>query len=85
MVTHMKTTIDIADTVLLEAKKLASQRGTTLRALVEAGLRCVLDAAGARERFTMRRVTFGGRGLRPEMLDGGWEALRDAAYRGRGA
>lgn len=42
MVTHMKTTIDIADALLLEAKQLAAQRGETLRELVEEGLRTVI-------------------------------------------
>lgn len=81
----MKTTIDIAEAVLLEAKELALREGTTLRALVERGLRSVIEEGKAQGGFTLRRVSFGGRGLRPEMLDGGWDAIRDAAYHGRGA
>ncbi len=38
----MKTTIDIADPLLREARKLANREGTTLRALVEQGLRHVI-------------------------------------------
>jgi len=38
----MKTTIEIPNSLLEEARKLASQEGTTVRALVETGLRRVL-------------------------------------------
>ncbi len=37
----MKTTLEIADPLLRAARSLARRRGTTLRALVEAGLRKV--------------------------------------------
>jgi len=43
MVTHMKTTIDIADALLIEAKQAAAARGETLRELVEEGLRMTLN------------------------------------------
>lgn len=85
MVTHMKTTIDIADSILLEAKRLAAKKGTTLRALVERGLRNVLNESRPEGGFVLRRVTFGGNGLRPEVAEGGWAAVRDTAYQGRGA
>lgn len=42
MVTHMKTTIKISDTLLRSAKALAIENQTTLHALVEEGLRRVL-------------------------------------------
>jgi Arc/MetJ family transcription regulator len=42
MVSHMKTTIEIADALMAEARQAAEQGGTTLRALVEEGLRKLL-------------------------------------------
>ena len=39
MGTHMKTTIELSDALLEAAKRLAQSRGTTLRAVVEEGLR----------------------------------------------
>ena len=44
---HMKTTIELADAHFLSAKQHAQQRQTTLRALVEEGLRQVLSQAQA--------------------------------------
>lgn len=39
MVVRVKTTVELSDDLLLRAKRLAVERGTTLRELVEAGLR----------------------------------------------
>jgi Arc/MetJ family transcription regulator len=43
----MKTTIDIADPLFADAKRAAERRGTTLKALVEQGLRQVLAEQAA--------------------------------------
>ena len=64
MVSHMKTTLNIDDTVMRRLKEEAARRGTTMSALVEAGLRLVLD--GEQERAER------GRELRPlPSWDGG--------------
>ncbi len=42
MVFHMKTTLNIDDTVMKRLKETAAARRTTMSALVEAGLRRVL-------------------------------------------
>ncbi len=82
----MKTTIDIADPLLAEARRLAEREGTTLRALVEAGLRDVLKARRpGSPRFQLKLVTFAGDGLRDDVEEGSWERVRELAYEGRGA
>lgn len=43
---HMKTTIDLSDALFTTAKKVAIERQTSLRALVEEGLRRVLADSG---------------------------------------
>lgn len=39
MMTHMKTTLDLPDDLLMEAKSMAVRRRTTLKAMVEHALR----------------------------------------------
>jgi hypothetical protein len=80
----MKTTIDIADAILREARKVAASEGTTLRALVEQGLRQVIADKQRKPTFRLRLVTSGGRGLRPELRDASWDEIRDLSYEGHG-
>ena len=80
----MKTTVDISDALLEAAKRRAAQRGTTLRALIEEGLREVLDPGTPAEGFHLRDATVSGLGVRPEIREGSWEALADRIHDGRG-
>jgi len=80
----MKTTIEIPDSVFAEAKRVAQREKSTLRALVEEGLRLVLERRGDGERFRLRDASVGGQGLRPELRGASWDEIRDLAYRGRG-
>lgn len=82
----MKTTIELSDAALDEARKIAAQEGTTLRALIEEGLRHVLAAHRRRRTaFRLRPAAFKGEGLSPEFAGESWPAVRDAIYRERGA
>lgn len=66
MVTHMKTTIEIADALLAEAREVAAKEKTTVRALVEDGLRKSLSERRQRRKpFKLKLVTAGGSGLAP--------------------
>ncbi|MPQ97344.1 DUF2191 domain-containing protein [Modestobacter sp. I12A-02628] len=76
----MKTTIDIADALFAEAKAEAERRGTSLRSLVEDGLRQLLDRRSQDEPFVLQDLSVGGRGIRAEYLAGGHDAFLDAAY-----
>ena len=80
----MKTTVEIADSLLAAARRLAAKEGTSVRALIEEGLRRVVDKRVARGGFTLRRVPFGGDGLSPDLSPGDWESIRDRAYGDRG-
>ena len=80
----MKTTVDISDPLLLEAKKVASKQGTTVRSLIEQGLREVLEKHKEPRPFKLRKVTFKGKGLHPSAEGHGWDRIRELAYEGRG-
>jgi hypothetical protein len=80
MVTHMKTTVDIADDLLLRAKREAEASRTTLRSLIEEGLREVLGRKASSKHKPIQPVTFRGRGLQPAFRGKDWEAIRDTIY-----
>jgi hypothetical protein len=76
--TRMKTTLDIADDLLLRAKKTAKQRGVTVRSLVETGLTMALKQPTAKT--TVKPVTFRGKGRQPALASASWETIRDTIY-----
>ncbi len=83
---HMKTTIDISDALFEEAKKLARERDTTLREVVETALRRELVEAKAKPRkpFKLRKVAFRGDGVQPGIDLEDWAQIRSLIYEGRG-
>ena len=85
MVPHMKTTVDIADDLLNRAKQVAAAEKTTLRALLEEGLRAVLRARRKGRRFRLRDASVDGDGPAEGVVEGDWDETRDLIYRGRGA
>lgn len=77
MVSHMKTTVDLPDDLLIRAKKRAAETRTPLRALIARGLRRELDAGSKRPATSaprIRWVTAPG-GLPPELDVSSREAL----------
>lgn len=86
MVSHMKTTIEISDTLFREAKQCASRERVTMRAIVEAALRQFLRGRAQRAtKFKLRPVVFKGRGLQPGVDLTAWEQISDVIYKGRGS
>ncbi len=76
----MKTTLDISDPLLQEAREIATREHTTLRSLVEQGLRRIVAEKKRKSGFRLRDASVGGHGLRPEFQDGGWDRIRDIIY-----
>jgi hypothetical protein len=81
---HMKTTIEIADSLFHEVKALARRDGVTVRALVERGLQGVVAERRVPRSFRLRDLSYAGQGLEPTAADRSWEELRAMTYAGRG-
>jgi hypothetical protein len=78
MVIRVKTTIDIAETVLKEAKLIAAREGTTLRSLVDEGLRHVIaEREQQKSGFRLRDGSFrGGGGGAPGVDPDDWMSIK---------
>jgi hypothetical protein len=85
MVEYMKTTIQIPDSLLKEVRKLANEENTTLKSLMEEGLRRIISERKRRGKFKLRKATFKGTGLQPGLDGASWDRIRDLSYEGRGA
>ena len=76
----MKTTVNLPDELLREAQELARRDHTTLRELIEAGLRTVVAQRRDEPAFVLEDASVGGRGLQEEFRGAGWERIRDTIY-----
>jgi len=77
----MKTTLEIADSLLVQAKRFAASRSISLRQVVEESLRSALEQR-REQPFRLRDGSFGSKGLRQKL---NWDQIRDEVYQGRGA
>ncbi len=80
----MKTTVYIPDTILKEARRIAALEHTTVKALVEEGLRRIIDDRKQKKTFRLRKATFKGNGLQADIAGASWEKIREISYQGRG-
>jgi hypothetical protein len=81
----MKTTLDIADPLLDQVRRIAARDGETLRSLVEQGLRKVVAERNAKAKpFKLRDVSVGTPGAPSEYENLSWEEKRALMYEGRG-
>lgn len=82
---NMKTTVELSDDLLRQAKRIAHKDRTTVKALVEQGLRMVVSSRKRGGGFTLRNASFRGDGLVAGRSLQDWAAIRDLAYSERGA
>lgn len=79
----MKTTIEIHDELLIRAKRHAQKTGRSLRAVVEDGLRRVLDDPSIPNQYTLPDLRVGDPNS-PDPLEGQtWPEARELIYERR--
>jgi hypothetical protein len=79
----MKTTVEISDALLARAKRHARAVGRPLRAVIEDGLRQVLEAAAARPSYRLPDRSVGNPRAADPLEAWSWPDLRDEIYGGR--
>ena len=76
----MKTTVEIPETLFRQAKQHCSEKGISLRILLETGLRAALDPPKQDTQFRLKPFGFNGEG----QVIQDWNVIREMAYEGRG-
>ena len=85
MGTHMKTTIEISDPLFQSVQRLARERGTTFRSVVESALyRELKEASTPKKPFRLRDASFKGEGVQEGIDLSDWSQIRRLAYEGHG-
>lgn len=79
----MKITVDIHDALLMRAKRYARRMGCPLRAVIEDGLRRVLDAPAQRRRYRLPDLSTGDPDAPNPLENFSWPELREIIYRDR--
>ena len=80
----MKTTLDIHDELLEQAKRHAKATGRPLRAVVEEGLRTVLAASSVPSAYTLPDLRVGDPDAQDPLERYSWPELRELIYSGTG-
>ena len=80
----MKTTIELSDALLDLAREVAAREHTTLKSLVEEGLRVALERRAQPGGFVLRDARFGSGGPTAEFADWDINRMLDATYAGHG-
>lgn len=78
----MKTSLELSEHLFRSAKALAKKRKSSVRALIEEGLRYILSQSQKKMINRPKILTFGGDGLTDEMQKKGysWDAIREEIY-----
>lgn len=77
---HMRTTLELPDSLFRKAQKLARERGVPFRALVAEALHILLKAEKPTKRYRLPDTTFGGDGLVEGLSDLQWERIGHLVY-----
>jgi hypothetical protein len=80
----MRTSVEIPDPLLRRAKKLARERGVSLKQLVIDGLRTVVEREAAPAAHRMKDHSFGQGGLVDGLSWSDTESMNEQVYGDRG-
>lgn len=81
----MKTTVNLADGLFEDARRVVEEQGVTFKELVETGLRREVERRlQAPPPFRLRDASVGGEGLQPGVDVSDRESLHPLIYAGRG-
>ena len=72
--------MELPEELLRAAQRTARREGTTVKSLLEEGLRLALARHQDNEVTGLRDASVGGNGLRPEFRGASWSEIRNAAY-----
>jgi hypothetical protein len=79
----MKTTVEVPDALFQRAKRLAKRMGRPMRALIEEGLRRVLEDEKPAVRYRLPDRSVGEPGAPNPLESMDWATLRSEIYGGR--
>lgn len=79
----VKTTVEIPDALLERARRQARRSGRPVRALIEEGLRLVLEAESATSSYRLPDRSVGVEGAPNPLESLSWQDLRDEIYGSR--
>ena len=79
----MKTTVEISDALLDRARLQARRSGQSVRALIEQGLRLVLEGQPEGGRYRLPDRSVGNAGAANPLESLSWQDLRAEIYGGR--
>jgi hypothetical protein len=79
----MKTSVEISNALLQQVRALAARDGLTLREIIEAGLRLVIERDQQPRAFKLRDASVTGRGLKKGLSYDDWGKILEMAYEGR--
>ena len=76
----MGVTVDLPDSLVARAERLAETRGSTLGEIVVEGLEAVLSLDRKPVPFRLRDASFGEGGLVEGLTEGNWRRIRELSY-----
>lgn len=86
MLRHMRTTVDIPDTLYRELREKAAKESVPMRQMIIGALKLFLKGGAnnqKQQRFKLKDQSVDGKGINPDFDS--WEKIRNEIYKGHGA